>query len=323
MVFPVSYAEMLSEKSAQTPRKRSPSNSAICVSSTSADQSSTSSSTSQGSNSQSSASRSTPPQPRASSPFRHHPIETGPGICKAQQIFPRMDLLLPDEPVAVDFEFQNFQRNGESKQRHRLGWIGVVNTKGESILDCFVRYEREEGVRVIMPPKRFGVSMQDLQLNNGAIPAEIAEAWLADIMRGRLVIVHGGSGGDLVACQIINPFQEAERVVDTQDLHSRTNLGALMDEVFPLEGRVQVGGVHTPIEDAQSTMKLYLNKVAYDRAAEKASLERRGLETFCKPSAVQTRQVQEMRRRHAQASHMFQRNANGRGRNGKGGRGGQ
>lgn len=68
-----------------------------------------------------------------------------------------MERLLPSEPVAVEFESQNYRRQGEVKQRQRLAWVAVVDTKGETTLECFVRYDREDGVKLFMPPIRFGV----------------------------------------------------------------------------------------------------------------------------------------------------------------------
>lgn len=229
-----------------------------------------------------------------------------------------MSLLLEDEPVAVDFEFQQYLRAGGFKQAHRLGWIAVINTKGETIFECFVRYDKEDGTRVIMPPKRFGVTHAPLQLNNGAIPAGYAETWLAQILEERTVIWHGGTGGDSTACKIVDPFKKAKAIVDTQGIYGCINLADLMAQIFPNAAAVQVDGRHTPVEDAQSTMKLYLHAHPYDRIAEKAKLEKQGLDPICKTPVQQARQVLEMRGRHAHAARMYQSNAG----NGRGGRGG-
>lgn len=250
-----------------------------------------------------------------------HPNETGPGECKALQIFPRMHLLQPGEPIAVDFEYQNFRRQGEPKAGFRVGSVAVVNTKGETILDCCVRYERENGVRPIMPPERFGVTFESLQLNNGAIPAGYAEAWLAEIMAGRTVVVHGGSG-DLLACQTVNPFLKAKEVVDTQHMYGKSKLCDLFARIFPNSPGVQQGGIHTATEDADSTMKLYLHRRPYDRAAEKRRLEGQGKAVVCKASALQVRQVKEMRVRHQRAAFLFTRNASNVAGNKTGGNGG-
>ncbi|EGP84937.1 uncharacterized protein MYCGRDRAFT_110384 [Zymoseptoria tritici IPO323] len=216
--------------------------------------------------------------PRPSSPFQQ-PNARGRGNCKAQQVRPRMDRLVPGEPVGFDGEFQIVLREGAVKWKQRLAWVAVVNTKGESILDTFVVYDNEEGAEKRRGLPEFGVGKKDLLFKNGAVHASTVEKWLAEIFKDRPVVMRDQSG-DTAAFEYETPFVHAT-IQDTQLLYSdrgeRRSLKDVASEV--LQRTIQVGGVHTPTEDAATTMELYLLKRPYDRAAEKAKLEANGLPT--------------------------------------------
>lgn len=109
---------------------------------------------------------------------------------------PRPELLLPGEPVACDVEFQNYhvagdvypekpkQKGRRSKKvgspiwRQRLGWIGIVNTCGEIVLDVHVFYPEDFNITIRMPTahgKDFGVTHERLTTENGAVAGAIVE----------------------------------------------------------------------------------------------------------------------------------------------------
>lgn len=191
-----------------------------------------------------------------------------------------MDRLVPGEPVAFDDEHQTVLRKGALKWKERLGWVAVVNTKGESVLDVFAAYDHEDKARKEYPPERFGVGMEDLLFDNGAVRAKVVEKWLAEIFEDRPVVMHDKSG-DMKLFEHETPFVRAT-VQDTQDMYlsgsgQRQGLAKVAREILHRE--VQVGDKHTPTEDAATTMDLYLLKHPYDRVAEKAKLEAQGMPT--------------------------------------------
>ncbi|PPJ51100.1 hypothetical protein CBER1_07899 [Cercospora berteroae] len=208
----------------------------------------------------------------------------------AQQVEPRWDLLLPGEPVACDIEFQNYhiagnvhgswhQKAGNDAWNNRLGWISILNTRGEIILDTFVYYPPEPNMRITMPRapgKTFGVTYNRVKPENGAVDGRIVEAWIDQIFANRLVILHGGTN-DRSSFYYQDFFARAAAVPDTQREWSRTAEGeynptpGLATLARKLLGRViQAGGNHGPEEDAKATMDIYLLRHPYDRAAEAA-----------------------------------------------------
>lgn len=186
----------------------------------------------------------------------------------ATQPEPRLDLLLPDEPVALDVEFQEYFVAGTIKWQHRIGRVAVVNTKKEAILDVYAAYPADENIKKKMPPEMFGVTKNDLLYQNGAVPARIVEKSLAKIMKGRPVVVHGGELDQKCFFFETKAWEKVTKVVDTQDLYwgmngkQRWGLANLAGEV--LGETIQVDE-HTPVEDAKTTMTLYLRKQPFDR----------------------------------------------------------
>lgn len=72
---------------------------------------------------------------------------------RATQPEPKLDILLPGEPVALDIEFQEYFIAGGAKWAHRIGRAAVVNTKGETILDVYAAYPANEDIKKKMPPE--------------------------------------------------------------------------------------------------------------------------------------------------------------------------
>lgn len=211
-------------------------------------------------------------------------------------------------------------RSGQ-KGQCRLGWVAVVNTKGESIMESHVNYPEESGVSMFVPhpSKGFGVAFPDLKMKNGAIPGVFAEEWIVEIIKNRKVIVHGGSGDRKAFFYITEAFDLAEEIIDTQHVHRAVmKLSDLHAREFPGAAAVQVNG-HTPLEDARATMELYLKARPFDRAAEKARLEAKGTDTVCKASSNQVRQVQQVQEKHRKAAQSAENFAKGKGAGGFGG----
>lgn len=200
----------------------------------------------------------------------------GPYKCRATQLTPRFDLLLPNEPVFFDDEFQIFKGPGDHQWRHRHGRVTVVGSSGQVIYDVYAAYPRVDGVYKRCPPPRFGVAKPDLLKVNGSQPARIVERELKRIFHGRTVVVHGGTH-DLTSFFFEKDAFSFEKngvtVEDTQkiysDLQDDGTPGLATTARLELGKNIQEGGFHSPVEDAQTTAELYLRKFPYDHAAEK------------------------------------------------------
>lgn len=162
----------------------------------------------------------------------------------------------PNEPLAVDVEFQEYRPIGEVKWRHRIGRIAVVNTRGKVVYDVCVRYEYDETIIIKMPPKRYGVEYKDLQICNGA--KEILEVVqvLRKLFSGRLIIGHGMRLDKTAIGEEI--WEEDQAFFDTQQVYGQKKLCYLAAEY--LEGDFEF---HDPTEDARATMLLYLRLHPY------------------------------------------------------------
>lgn len=215
------------------------------------------------------------------------------GVGKGTQVVPRWELLLPGEPLALDIEFQNYHRIGENhpivkdsrgrvkgnsgkpQWRNRLGWIGIVNTRGEVILDVHVFYPQDKALQTMFPyapGKQFGVTAQSVREVNGAVKGEVVEKWCNNLFRDHPVVFFGGSNDRTAFYYFSEMFKEVT-THDVQEDWANTPEGG--DKATPglaevtknaLKVEIQKGGVHGPVEDAQYTMKLYMLKHAFDRA---------------------------------------------------------
>lgn len=215
------------------------------------------------------------------------PNAPAPRPSPATQTEPRWDLVLPGEPLACDIEFQDYhiagdvhgswhKKAGNKRWQNRLGWICIVNTRGEIILDTFVSYPSEANVEATMPRapgKTFGVTWKRVDPRNGAVDGRIVEEWCEKLFANRTVVLHGGSN-DRRAWYYQDPFARAT-VRDTQWLYRYSVEGenkpcpglALLAENL-LNRIIQVGNDHAAEEDALATMDIYLLRNPYDRVAE-------------------------------------------------------
>lgn len=173
--------------------------------------------------------------------------------CRATQTEPKWELLKdPNEPFAIDIEFQEFRKKGAIKWGHRIGRISIVNTRGQVIYDTYVRYEYDEDMEVKMPPKRFGVTWADIKIPNGAKPIFEVEENLHKIMHGRTIVGHGMR---LDIGAISSDIWANCSTVDTQHIYGQVALWKLAANHL---GQSIQGDFHDPAEDATATMLLYL-----------------------------------------------------------------
>ncbi|KAK4544280.1 hypothetical protein LTR36_004490 [Oleoguttula mirabilis] len=217
----------------------------------------------------------------SSSPYYAAPRSTY--KCRATQRTPRFYLLINGEPCYLDIEFQKYKIAGEAKERQRIGRIAILNSKGEVVLDVYAFYPREQGVEKRWQPACFGVVTQDLLYRNGAVAAAEVEAWVAQIVKGRTVVVHGGKHDMSAFYYEKEAIWATSTVVDTQSLYGQVALPTLADAYLGMS--IQAGGFHSPVEDADATRELHLRLHPYDRDAEVARIE---AERAATPGQMQT-----------------------------------
>ncbi|EME43546.1 hypothetical protein DOTSEDRAFT_25473 [Dothistroma septosporum NZE10] len=208
----------------------------------------------------------------------HEANGPGKGETVASQVFPRFRLLLPREPIIVDFEYQDYHIRGEThhmdhrnkakrgkrKCRNRVAWICARNSDDVIILDCFVRYDYEyPHIKRILRPEheRFGVTAERLMERNGAVDGRVAE--------GRSL---NSGKNDLQAFYYKDPFAGASEIIDTQHIHGQRSLSAIYLEEFGEE--VQKGGQHTAVEDTAATNRIFKLNSSYNREAEQADFNK-------------------------------------------------
>ena len=195
--------------------------------------------------------------------------------CRTTQTKPRFDLLLLGEPCAIDAEFQRFRvvddEGNESKCINRRGRLSIVNTRGDVVLDVYCRYEYVEHERKVISRRdaAFLVERDDFLKCNGAVEAGIVEPWVQQIVADRTLILHGGKQ-DLDMFQIVDNMWAKSTVDDTQRLYSslqRDGTPGLRTCATEIFGTTIQEAEHSSVEDAAMTMRLYQNKVPFDRQA--------------------------------------------------------
>lgn len=201
------------------------------------------------------------------------PTTTG-RASRATQPWPLYKLLLPGEPCFIDIEFQKYHVEGAPKQSHRIGRIAALNSKGDVALDVYAIYPREEGVKKCYQPARFGVTTKDLLFKNGGVAARKVERWVANLVKDRTVVIHGGKH-DLTSFYFKKDVWANSTIHDTQHIYSHMQhdgtpgLGTL---AYKLLGRQIQVDQHSPYEDVEAMREMYLMKYPYDRDAELATL---------------------------------------------------
>ena len=211
---------------------------------------------------------SAPPKAGNSKPTSAKPKYT----CRATQLLPLFDLLLPGEPCFLDIEFQKYKIAGENKERHRVSRIGIVNSKGETVLDVYAIYPNEVGGTKCWQQARFGITTKDLTFKNGGAPAHKVEAWVAEIVANRTVVMHG-STHDRTAFYYEKDIWATSTIVDTQDMFGLVKLAELAKKHLDL---TILEGLRAPVKDAEATRQLWFLRCSYDREAAAAQPKNTG-----------------------------------------------
>ncbi|KAK5689241.1 hypothetical protein LTR17_026407 [Elasticomyces elasticus] len=208
------------------------------------------------------------------------------GKCRATQTTARFDLLIDGEPCFIDIEFQGYKRDDRIKYGHRIGRICILNSKGDVVLDVYAIYPREAGQFKKKPNAEFGVTKEDLLYENGGVAAHRVERWVAEIVKNRIVIMHGGQG-DLAAFYYEQNIWATSTIVDTQvqfsDYQDDKTPG-LKTLAYHILNQVIQESEHSPVEDAEAMRKIWFTRNSYDRDAALAS----GAQalSYCEPSYI-------------------------------------
>jgi len=114
------------------------------------------------------------------------------------------------------------------------------------IIDIYAAYPADEKIRKKMPPSKFVVTKKDLLYEIGALPVRQVEKYLAKIIEGRLVVMHGGQLDQQGFFFEHKAWEKCPGMFDTQDLYSGTggkNQPGLAEcAARHLSARIQVTG---------------------------------------------------------------------------------
>lgn len=188
--------------------------------------------------------------------------------CRAHQLHPRLDLVTPGKPVAIDCE--GMILDGEEGDAKRgLGRFSAVDENENIIMDTFVYYPKDVPHRPDPQWLGLGVKYKDILAENGARPvAEVLKDVQAILDKSGIVVGHA-IHNDAKMLRGVS-FEKVE-VRDTQQLweyrdYAKRGDPSLKDLSRILLGRDIQGKGHSSVEDASATMKLYqIRKEAMER----------------------------------------------------------
>lgn len=193
-------------------------------------------------------------------------LRTSENQCRATQLYPRYDRLFPGEPVAIDTEMVNHSRHGGKKYK-RVGRVSVTNISGETVLDVFCFYPKEDGLKKTFDPPKYGVEYGDLLLSNGAVAIAKAVPWLTNICKDRRVIMHSARSDLSAFGEYAAEIFRYSDIIDTQS-NSLYGVRRLPDLAAQYLNKQIQGTYHSSVEDAQITGELWVRATGYDRDAE-------------------------------------------------------
>jgi hypothetical protein len=188
----------------------------------------------------------------------------------------RWDLLYPDEPVAIQIITQSYLPPGATSWKRRLGWVGVVNSIGQTVFDPFATYPKEPGLKKTFSNKRYGAIKEDLLFRRGARDGKDVERDLIHLLHGRTVVVHGTQTGaddfyfqsDAFGESLVHDIQKWHA-----DLHLEGTPSLYAAVRTVLHKEVHKHDIRRPDADAALMMELYLRQMPYDRRAKQVEWE--------------------------------------------------
>ncbi|KAK4542674.1 hypothetical protein LTR36_006246 [Oleoguttula mirabilis] len=204
-------------------------------------------------------------RPRQEQPKQTRPVQgfgdRGPTgwRCRAHQLQPRLGLVTPGKPVAVDCEGMILDgRQGD--QNRGLGRVSVTKESDQIIYDTFVYYPADVPHRPDPQWLDLGVNYKDIKPENGAQPiGEVLENVQAIFDKSGFAVGHAFHN-DMKMLRGVS--LENVEVRDTQLLpeythHAKQGRPSLKDlSAIILKRTIQVKD-HSSVEDARATMRLY------------------------------------------------------------------
>jgi RNA exonuclease 4 len=179
--------------------------------------------------------------------------------CRAEQRTPRLDLVTPGSPVALDCEGVILDDN-VGWRKCGVGRVSVVNIDGDTIYDSFVFYPPD--VKHRPSPQRLclGVKYKDILAKNGAqAHAKVLADVKSVLYKSGIVVAHAAINDE----QVLDGIDFANYVVrDTQSFYwrqfNRWMGRGLADLSAAILGRGIQTTEHSSVEDARATMDLFL-----------------------------------------------------------------
>lgn len=181
---------------------------------------------------------------------------------RAVQIEPRLDLVTPGSPLALDCEGVLLPQE-TSWRKHGVGRVSITNTNGQVIYGVFTHYPR--GVEHRPSPQRLklGVTYKDIRPENGAQPHAEVLATVKKIFDKSGIVVAFAAINDI---RMLHGIDFSPYVVrDVQGFHEYRQYALGQDGIPSL--RILASEVlerpiqqeeHSSVEDAQATMDLFL-----------------------------------------------------------------
>jgi len=160
--------------------------------------------------------------------------------------------------LAIDCEMVGVGYKGK---RSILARVSICNQFGQEVYDKFIVPD-EKVVDYRTPVS--GIRQKDLTEENGALPFEIIQNEVKDLLRGKLLVGHQ-LNSDLKVLKIKHPF---DRIRDTAryftEQYGKTpSLKRLVNDFLELGFQ---SGEHSSVQDAQAAMRIYtMHKRQWER----------------------------------------------------------
>lgn len=130
--------------------------------------------------------------------------------CRAKQLTPRLDLVKPGSPVALDCEgMMLFGDEFKDWRSHGVGRCSIVNVDGQVVYDTFVYYSDDVNHRPSPQWLKLGVKHKDILPKYGAQPhAQVLAAAKAVFDKSGIVVAHAAINDERMLCPLdFSPYR--------------------------------------------------------------------------------------------------------------------
>jgi RNA exonuclease 4 len=179
--------------------------------------------------------------------------------CRAGQRTPRLDLVTPGSPVALDCEGVLLPQN-VGREKCGIGRVSMTNVDGKVVYDSFVHYPDDVEHRPSPQRLCLGVKYKDIMPKNGAQPhAKVLADAKSVFDKSGIIVAHAASNDT----NMLRGIDFSGYVIrDTQDLWWEPYTGdrsrGLASIASSVLGRSIQTMEHSSVEDARATMDLFL-----------------------------------------------------------------